>query len=118
MSSTSAHISFGLTVSEELLGSEKDGEELLSKVTAHLRSIDGVLQVMDSSCELDDEPSKYSICASSMGHVVPISSPMLSRKQLIRALAIAFDYIDEMEKGVQSAAGAKKRYHGLVGARR
>lgn len=39
-------------------------------------------------------------------------------KQLIRALAVAFDYIDEMEKGVQSAADAKKRYHGLVGARR
>jgi hypothetical protein len=117
-STTPAHISFGLVISKKLLGEDKDGEGFLTELIKHLRTIDGVLQVMDSSCEVDDKPSKYEICASSMGHVVPISSPMLSRKQLIRALTIAFDYIEKMEKGVSAAAEAKKHYHGLVGARR
>lgn len=39
------------------------------------------------------------------------------RKQLIRALSIAFDYIEEMEKGVK-AADVKEHYRGLVGARK
>lgn len=68
------------------------------------------------TCELDDAPSKYSICASSMGHVVPISSPMLS--QAAHPSPVHRVRLHRGDGQGVKAADVKEHYRGLVGARK